>query len=267
MTIVSDTVLCLELKPGHGVPLYLADHNGKTEILHRRWSKGLRWSAAEWQRLLDVARTPMDMTGRVVHWPVGAVTWRRGAREAEVLAEFGPELAIVADALSLDVDSIGVCGSSLYKAAVDRSDFDFVVAEQPGDLSIADTVRRLAGDCRIGNVPYHVRFRLPGIGWCDPHVTAPCTLVDAIITGQAERVGTGVLRGQRVVDDSHGHHYPAHYVLAGGKHLVSFRFGHSALLRTGDYVRSVDTAPLFRWGGVTSCVITDGHHYLEGKPV
>ncbi|MFK0250217.1 hypothetical protein ACIQUM_36410 [Amycolatopsis azurea] len=258
-------MLCLELLPGHGVPLYVADHAGSSELLHRRWCKGLRWTAKQWRHMLAAAGHQADMTGRIVRWSTEDVTWRRGASDADVRAEFSTELAHIADALDLDVTNIGVCGSSLYKASPDRTDFDFVVSEQPGGRSIAAAVRRLAGDCRVGNVPYHLRFRLPGVGWCDPHVTAPCPLADAITTGQAERIGTHKLVGQRVVGASHGHHFPAHYELSDGRHLVSYRFGHSALLRTGDHVHSADTAPLFRWGDVTSCVITDGNHHLEGK--
>lgn len=264
-TVVAGAVLFLELLPDHGVPLYLADPAGPCTFLQARWTKGLRLTAGQWRHAIAERGVPCAPTlGRVFRWSATDVTWRCGPRDPDVLRRYAAELAALADALGVAPAELGVCGSALYKPDDQQGDFDFVVFEHGGRRPAWAAACRLAGGCHINGVAYHLRFRLPGINrWCDPHFTGPCPMIEAMITGHAMSAGVSELAGQAIVSAAHGHHTPAHYELASGRHLVSFRFGHSGLFDVGDRLTTDHALQLFTWDGVTSFVVCDGDHQLE----
>jgi hypothetical protein len=263
--VVAGAAMFLELLPGHGIPLYVADPAGPCAFLGARWTKGLRFTARQWQTALAEQVVPATpILGRVFRWNTPDETWRRGPRDADVVLRYAAELNALAIALAVPHTALGVCGSALYKPRHQRGDFDFIVFEDDGWSRAAVAARRLARDCPTAGVPYHLRFRLPDIAsWCDPHFTGRCSLAAAIITGQARPVSTAALSGEQVATACHGHYLPAHYELASGLHLVSFRFGHSGLFAPGDRIAAERVIPRVTWQGVTSFVICDGSQYLE----
>jgi len=263
--VVADTVLLLELLPGYGIPLYITDPGGHCEFRNARWRKGLRFPTQQWVHAIAAHGVPCTpVLGRVFHFDELDVTWRRGPRDPEVLHQHHARLAALATALTVKVADLGVCGSALYKTPDHRGDFDFVVFEREPRSPAWAAVCRLAGGCQIDGIPYHLRFRLPGHdGWHDPHFTAPCALSDAIVTGQAQPIGTARLNGHVVTQAAHGHHAPAHYQLDTGHDLVSFRFGHSGLFHVGDRLTTANALPLVTWHGMASFVVSNGDQHVE----
>lgn len=206
----------------------------------RRWVKTLSMPWPKYRALLDTVAPGMvdSRRGKLVRVHLGEVTHAISARDPAALAAQRFIIEQIVDALNINTDKLGLCGSLLYKSK-SQSDVDFVIYGEDASQRAWRSVQSLVSfndTCWINGRRYHVRFRIPGAShWCDPHFFVREPYTTAVVTSNYQYLGNVPIDHARVVDDDHGMYMPARYLLDDDSLLVSYRLGHTGLLRCGDH--------------------------------
>ena len=248
----------------YGLVAYVEGTGGGADLWGRRWRRVLGLPGPEHDAVVRrVAPEVLDARlGNLVRVAWSSVVGVVSARDPELLAVHGDVLAHLSEWLEVPAGVLGVYGSAMYKRAAERGDLDFVVyGEQEGRRAWSNVCRRLPSSPRLkGGRPYHLHFPGPGgAAYLDPRFVRTDT--DTVrLVGAAERVQDGgPVRGLAVVDDRDGMFFPASYRLGDGSTLLSYRLGHSALLRRGDRI-SAAALPVVELGGVVHRLVLRYEH-------
>lgn len=218
----------------------------------KRWVKVLSMGYDEYTKILNTKDVTMlcPNLGKLVR--ISRVVRRHiSSQDEQWLQQYDLILESLSVALGVPRESIGLCGSVLYKSPEERTDIDFVVYGYKDSLTSYQRVLELIDPCSLyeksGRI-YHWRFKIPGQEWLfDPHFHISESMTTALVHGKYVELGHEDVVGLRVVDDRHGIFYPSRFSLSDGTVLLSYRLGHSGWLRKGDLV-SVRNLPVYKIG-------------------
>lgn len=249
-----------------GVGAYILDdgsphHWGTfTSFLGDRWQKVLALPAFDYTAATGGRGALIGGLGRLAGVGPEDAAFVVSARSVDVLRRSAPQLRRVASALQIPISVIGVYGSTLYKRAELRSDFDFIIyGEAESRRAYARVLMRLAeSDSYVKEgVAYHLRFQLPGSAtWYDPRFWRREGFTAALVGGDCRMIGSEDIDHLEVTEDRYGIFTPSVYGLADGTSLLSYRLGHAAYLRKGDRI-SAFRIPLYEIGRKTYRVVLD----------
>ncbi|HEY3872901.1 MAG TPA: hypothetical protein VGM10_31380 [Actinocrinis sp.] len=249
-----------------GVGAYILDdgtpHHWGTwsSFLGDRWQKVLALPAFDYTSATGERGALIDGLGRLAGVGPEDAAFVVSARSHDVLRRSAPALRRVASSLQVPISTLGVYGSTLYKHADLRSDFDFIVyGEAESRRAYAGIVMRLAeSDSYVKEgIAYHLRFQLPGsTTWYDPRFWRREEFTAALVGGDCRMIGSEDIDHLEVTEDRYGIFTPSVYGLADDTCLLSHRLGHAAYLRKGDRI-SAFRIPLYEIGRKTYRVVLD----------
>lgn len=218
----------------------------------KRWVKVLSMGYDGYAKILNAKDATMlfPNLGKLVR--ISRVVRRYiSSQDEQWLQRYDLILELLSGALGVPRESIGLCGSVLYKPAEERTDIDFVVYGYEDSLKSYQRVLELIDRCCLyekSDRIYHWRFKIPGREWWfDPHFHIRESMTTALAHGEYVDLGHEEVVDVRVIDDHYGIFYPSRFGLSDGTVLLSYRLGHSGWLRKGDLV-SVRDLPVCKIG-------------------